>query len=103
MLVCGAGMGISGAVEFISEEDEKTADGSKSHGSHALRPLAASYMREQGEGKILFLSSLAAVFPIPFQAHYAAGKAAVNVFFRRTGHGTEAVFGAVLVSHYRGP
>ena len=80
VLVCGAGMGISGAVEFISEEDEKQQMEVNLMGAMRCARLAASYMREQGEGKILFLSSLAAVFPIPFQAHYAAGKAAVNVF-----------------------
>lgn len=80
ILVCGAGMGISGAVEFISEEDEKRQMEVNLMGAMRCARLAAPYMREQGEGKILFLSSLAAVFPIPFQAHYAAGKAAINVF-----------------------
>ena len=59
LLVVNAGMGISGAAEFTSEKD---------------------YRRAPGGGKIIFISSLAAIFPIPFQSYYAASKAGVNAF-----------------------
>ena len=42
--------------------------------NHAVIP----YMRKAGRGRIVNLSSVAAPAPIPFQAYYSAGKAAVN-------------------------
>lgn len=33
-----------------------------------------------GRGKIVFISSLAAIFPLPFQGFYSATKAALNAF-----------------------
>ena len=80
VLVCNAGMGVSGAVEFIPEEDRRDQMEVNEAGAFRCARQAAVFMREQGRGKILFISSLAAVFPIPFQAYYAAGKAALMVF-----------------------
>ena len=37
-------------------------------------------MRQAGRGRIVNLSSVAAPCPIPFQAYYSAGKAAVNAY-----------------------
>ena len=37
-------------------------------------------MRQQGGGRIVNLSSVAAPVPIPFQTYYSAGKAAVNSY-----------------------
>lgn len=44
--------------------------------NRAILPL----MREQGHGRIVNLSSVAAPVPIPFQTYYSAGKAAVNSY-----------------------
>ena len=38
------------------------------------------HMRQAGRGRIVNLSSVAAPCPIPFQAYYSAGKAAVNAY-----------------------
>jgi short-subunit dehydrogenase len=37
-------------------------------------------MRKQKGGKIICISSVAAVYSIPFQAYYSASKAAINAF-----------------------
>ena len=63
LLVTSAGMGVSGAIEFIEEEE-------------AVLPQ----MRKQKRGRIICISSVAAVYSIPFQAYYSASKAAINSF-----------------------
>ncbi len=79
-----AGCGISGAVEFISPtEAERQMAVNFSGVDNALRSLTPAL--RQSRGRVLIISSVAAVFPIPFQAHYAAGKAALNSFVRAYG------------------
>lgn len=80
LLVCNAGMGISGAVEFISEEDAARQIEVNLLGAVRCAGRAAGALRKQGFGKIIFVSSLAAVFPLPFQSLYSASKAGLNVF-----------------------
>lgn len=80
LLVCNAGMGISGAVEFTSEEDAELQIDVNLMGAVRCARKAASVMRKQGFGKIIFISSLAAIFPLPFQSLYSASKAGINVF-----------------------
>lgn len=79
-----AGYGISGAVEFIPPEEVGQQFAVNLFGvDNALRALTP-WLRES-RGRVLAVSSAAAVFPIPFQAHYAASKAAVNVLMRAYG------------------
>lgn len=80
VLVVNAGMGISGAAEFTPESDYRRQFTVNDFGAIACAQLAAGCMRRQGSGRILFISSLAAIFPLPFQSFYAASKAALNVF-----------------------
>ena len=80
LLVVNAGMGISGAAEFTSEKDYRRQFEVNVFGAIACAQQAAYRMRAQGGGKIIFISSLAAIFPIPFQSYYAASKAGVNAF-----------------------
>lgn len=80
LLVVNAGMGISGAAEFTGEKDCRRQFEVNVFGAVACAKEAAHRMREQGRGRIIFISSLAAIFPIPFQSYYAASKAGVNVF-----------------------
>lgn len=80
LLICNAGMGISGAVEFTSEDDAELQLNVNLMGAVRCARKAAAVMRKQGYGKILFISSLAAIFPLPFQSLYSASKAGLNVF-----------------------
>ncbi len=79
-LLC-AGYGISGAVEFTDPAQAKRQFDVNFFGVfHALRALTP-YLRES-RGRVVAVSSAAAVFPIPFQSFYAAGKAALNSLMR---------------------
>ena len=79
-LINNAGMGISGAAEYATEEDIK-----KVFDINLLALINASkevtpYLKKNGSGKIINISSVAAIIPIPFQAYYSASKAAVLSF-----------------------
>ena len=80
ILVNNAGIGISGASEYAKEEDIKKIFDVNFHGAvHCSRQVIPK-MRAQGGGKIIFISSAAAVFPIPFQSFYTATKSAMSAF-----------------------
>lgn len=78
VLVNNAGFGISGAVEFTQEKQAKKQLDVNFFGCFLCCKAVAGYMRENGGGRIINISSLAAELSIPFQAFYSASKAAVN-------------------------
>ena len=80
LLISNAGFGISGAVEFTSHEDAQRLISVNLMGADNVTRAVVPYMRENDGGRIIFISSAAAVFPIPFQAWYSAGKAALNSY-----------------------
>lgn len=80
VLVNNAGMGISGAVEFSSQAEIRKQIAVNLEGSIWCTQAVLPSMRQAGEGKILFVSSLAAVFPLPFQSFYSVSKAGLNAF-----------------------
>ncbi len=82
ILILCAGMGIAGSVEHTDMEDmlhqfEVNTFGPVSVIQAAL-PLLRAGGASCGEGRIVFVSSMAAVFGIPFQSMYSATKAAIN-------------------------
>lgn len=80
VLVNNAGMGISGASEFASEEDIFRQMDVNFTGAVRCAQQVIPGMRAQKKGKIVFISSLAAIFPLPFQSFYSASKAALDCF-----------------------
>ena len=78
VLVNNAGFGISGAAEFTTLEQAKKQFDVNFFGTVACSNEAVKYMRKNGGGTIVNVSSLAAPLSIPFQAFYSASKAAVN-------------------------
>lgn len=80
VVICNAGMGISGEAEFTSAEDMHHQMEVNFFGAVNVVQAVLPSMREQRGGRILMTSSLAAVFSIPFQAYYSASKAALNCF-----------------------
>lgn len=80
LLVTSAGMGVSGAVEFIEEEEMKRQFEINLFGTINTVKAVLPQMRKQKSGKIICISSVAAVYSIPFQAYYSASKAAINSF-----------------------
>lgn len=78
VLVNNAGFGISGATEFTSLESAKKQFDVNFFGTVTCSNEVVRYMRQQGEGMIINISSLAAQLSIPFQTFYSASKSAVN-------------------------
>ncbi len=76
ILINNAGFGISGAAEFAGDQALSQMD-VNFLGTLRCISRALPLMRPGG-GRIVNISSLAAVFPIPFQSLYSASKAAVN-------------------------
>ena len=80
ILVNNAGMGISGAAEFTPDGDMQRQFQVNVFGAVRCTQAALPVMRRQGGGKILFISSLASVFPIAFQSFYSMSKASLDSF-----------------------
>ncbi len=78
VLISNAGMGISGAVEFTDIKDIRHIMDVNFFGAVNISQAVLPYMRKERSGRIIFVSSLMAVFAIPFQAFYSASKSAVN-------------------------
>lgn len=80
ILINCAGFGISGAVEFTALEDAKHQFDVNFFGIVNTVKAVLPYMRKAGNGRIVNISSVAAVAPIPFQTYYSATKSAVNTY-----------------------
>ncbi len=75
-----AGFGISGAVEFTSLEDAKSQFDVNFFGMVNVNRAVIPLMRKNGGGRIVNISSVAAVAHIPFQTFYSATKAATESY-----------------------
>lgn len=82
ILVCCAGFGISGAVEFTELADAKHQLDVNFFGTVNAVKAVLPVMRRQGRGRIVCVSSVAGAIPIPFQTYYSVSKAAVNAYVR---------------------
>lgn len=78
VLVCNAGMGISGAAESTPEEAVRKIFELNFFGLLNTVRAVVPHMREAGGGTVVTVSSVAAELSIPFQAFYSATKAAVS-------------------------
>lgn len=101
LLLLSAGMGIAGAIEFTTEAEMQRQFDVNVYGPIRVIQAALPVMREQAclgrgknggknggfglfsckeRGRIVFVSSMAAEFCVPFQSMYSASKAAINSF-----------------------
>ena len=80
LLVCNAGMGISGAAEFAGGEDIRRQLDVNVLGAVFCAQQVIGPMRSRGGGRIVFTSSLGALFPLPYQSFYSVSKAGLNAF-----------------------
>ena len=80
VLICNAGMGIAGAIEFTSADQMHRQMEVNFFGAVNVVQSVLPLMRRQQSGRILIVSSLAAYFGIPFQSFYSASKAALCSF-----------------------
>lgn len=78
VLINNAGFGISGPIEFTKLEDAKKQFDVNFFGSLNVVKAVVPHMRKENRGRIVFVSSVAAVFSIPFQSFYSAAKSALN-------------------------
>lgn len=74
--ISNAGFGISGSMEASKYEMIKSQIDVNFTGSAFFARAVLEYIRES-KGRILFMSSMAAVIPIPFQTLYSATKSAI--------------------------
>lgn len=77
VLINSAGMGISGSIEDASEQDVKKLFDVNFFGTLYSIQAVIPYMRENGGGTIINLSSAGAPLSLPFQSFYSASKSAV--------------------------
>ena len=80
ILVNCAGFGISGAVEFTAAADVKHQFDVNFFGMDNVTRAVLPYLRAAGGGRVVNVSSVAAVAAIPFQTYYSASKAAINAY-----------------------
>ena len=80
ILINCAGFGISGAVEFTTTEEAKSQFEVNFFGAVTVTRAVLPHMRKQGSGRIVNISSVAAVAHIPFQTYYSASKAAIESY-----------------------
>lgn len=80
VMINNAGFGISGAIEFTPIEQAKRQLDVNFFGMVNMNRAVLPVMRQQGGGRIVNMSSVAAPIAIPFQAYYSASKAAVRTY-----------------------
>lgn len=93
ILLLSAGFGIAGAIEYTQESEMTRQFDVNVYGpirviqealplmrEQALHPVKGLFRTSQERGRIVFISSMAGVFSIPFQSMYSASKAAINSY-----------------------
>ena len=80
ILICCAGYGISGAIEFTDVEDAKKQVDVNFFGIYNTVHAVLPFMRKKKNGRIVCISSVAGVVAIPFQTMYSVSKYSINAF-----------------------
>ncbi len=80
ILVNNAGYGISGAAEMTDSADSHAQLELNLYGMDNVTRAILPYMRERKSGRIVSVSSIAGILPIPFQLWYSVSKAAINAY-----------------------
>ena len=77
ILVNNAGFGISGAAESTASKDSHAQLELNLFGMDNVTRAVLPTMREQRSGRIVCMSSIAGILPIPFQLWYSVSKSAI--------------------------
>lgn len=80
ILVNNAGYGISGAAEMTSSADAHAQLELNLYGMDNITRAVLPHMRERKSGRIVCVSSIAGILPIPFQLWYSVSKAAIAAY-----------------------
>lgn len=75
-----AGFGISGSCEFTDHETALRQIDVNLFGTANVNRAVIPYMRKKERGRIINVSSVAAVMPLPFQVWYSVSKAGINSY-----------------------
>ncbi|HAN20830.1 MAG: hypothetical protein A2Y15_04045 [Clostridiales bacterium GWF2_36_10] len=78
LLVNNSGYGISGAVELTELSEVKRLFETNFLGTLACIKYVLPHMRAAGSGRIITVSSVAAVLPVPYQSFYSCTKSSIN-------------------------
>lgn len=76
-VVCNAGNGIAGPVEETSVDEIQAQFSTTFYGVVKTIQACLPVFRRQGRGRIVTVSSVAAVAPLPYQGFYSSAKAAI--------------------------
>lgn len=79
ILINNAGIGIAAALEDFTQEEMKKQIDVNLFGSIRMIQTVLPAMREQKNGLIINITSVAGVIPMPFQSLYSVSKAAMNM------------------------
>ncbi len=79
-VICNAGNGIAGAVEDTSLTELEYQLATNYFGVVNTVQACLPQLRQQGWGKIITVSSMAAIAPIPYQTFYSSVKAGILAF-----------------------
>jgi len=82
LVVHSAGIGIAGAGADTPADAVHRQFETNFHGVLRVNQAVLPGMMAAGRGLVVIVSSVAALFPIPFQSHYAASKAALEAYGR---------------------
>jgi len=75
-----AGVGIACAGEEYPIEPVKDLMETNFHGVLQVNSFLLPHLRKRGKGLCIIVGSLAGIFPIPYQSHYCASKAALDLY-----------------------
>ncbi len=78
VVISNAGYGISGPIEYTKIADAEHQMDVNFMGAVRFTQAVLPQLRQQGYGRIIYTSSVAAQLPVPYQAFYSASKAAIN-------------------------
>lgn len=80
VLIHAAGSGIAGSCEMVSNRDAHKQFEVNYFGVLNVNRVALPILRSQKHGKVIITTSIAGVYPIPFQSHYSASKFALEAY-----------------------
>lgn len=80
IVINNAGMGIGGSLELATEDEIKLQMDTNFHGCVNVCQAVLPFMRQQGGGHIINLSSIGGVMGLPYQGFYSASKFAIEGF-----------------------